>query len=328
MSGLTFRLFGKLRILDDDGQTVVIEARRAQELLCYLLLYRNNLYEREKLATLLWGDKCTAQAKRYLRQTLWQVQSPLHHQRASGAPLLRTDYERIGINQQATYWLDIAIFEQTFAEVESKPSKELTAHQVEMLRNTVQLYQGDLLEGWYADWCIYERERYQNMYLAMLDKLLGYSEAQHLFAEGLAYGTQILRYDRAREQTHRQLMRLHYQAGDRTAAIYQYKACIKALEEELGVGPARSTLALYQQICNEQVRVSTSGTIIDQTNVTVTDRVEVDPLQQLEQIQTVLTQLQTQVADLMQNINQTRNAQTAIEMRPTSVLVHHNQNFR
>ena len=44
MSGLTFRLFGKLRILDDDGQTVVIEARRAQELLCYLLLYRNNLY--------------------------------------------------------------------------------------------------------------------------------------------------------------------------------------------------------------------------------------------------------------------------------------------
>ena len=39
------------------------------------------------------------------------------------------------------------------------------------------------------------------MYLAMLDKLLSYSEAQHDYATGLLYGAQILRYDRAGKHT-------------------------------------------------------------------------------------------------------------------------------
>ena len=42
------------------------------------------------------------------------------------------------------------------------------------------------------------------------------------FAEPLAYGARILHCDRARERTHRRLMRLHFLAGDRTAALRQY----------------------------------------------------------------------------------------------------------
>ena len=34
------------------------------------------------------------------------------------------------------------------------------------------VYRGDLLEGCYQDWCLFERERLQNAYLAMLDKLM------------------------------------------------------------------------------------------------------------------------------------------------------------
>lgn len=42
------------------------------------------------------------------------------------------------------------------------------------------------------------------MYLAMLDKLIVYCEAHHKYEAGLACGNRILRYDRARERTHRQ----------------------------------------------------------------------------------------------------------------------------
>ena len=56
---------------------------------------------------------------------------------------------------------------------------------------------------------------------------------------GLAYGMRVLQIDHARERTHRQIMRLQYQAGDRTAALRQYLRCRLALSEELALNPPR-----------------------------------------------------------------------------------------
>jgi len=86
------------------------------------------------------------------------------------------------------------------------------------------------------------------MYLSMLDKLLAYSEEHSEYDSGRGYGDTILRYDRAREQTHRQLMHLKYMAGDRTGALRQYERCAAALQEELSVKPERRTKTLYEQI--------------------------------------------------------------------------------
>jgi len=86
------------------------------------------------------------------------------------------------------------------------------------------------------------------MFLMMLDKLMGYCEVNHEYETGILYGSRILSYDRAREHTHKQLMRLQYLAGNRTGALRQYERCTIALDEELGVKPARSTVILYEQI--------------------------------------------------------------------------------
>ncbi|RIK44216.1 MAG: hypothetical protein DCC55_03230 [Chloroflexi bacterium] len=290
MSTLRISLFGKLKIERGEHEAIKLEARRAQELLSYLLLYRERTHEREKLATLLWSNQSTSRAKQYLRQTLWQVQSTLPSA-AENQHLLLVIQDRIGINPQVRFWLDVAVFDQAYTCVEKIPGHTLEYTQVETLRAALPLYKGDLLEGWYEDWCLFERERYQNIYLAMLDKLLAYSEAHQEYEAGLAYGTQILHYDRARERTHRTLMRLHYRAGHRTAAIHQYESCVAALAEELDVGPAKSTIALYHQICADQMDTMPAlpvGPVPDAA------------LHQLEQIQSTLTQLQTQVNELVQ----------------------------
>ena len=89
----------------------------------------------------------------------------------------------------------------------------------------------------------------------MLEMLLSYHERQHNCEMGMICGMEILRYDRAQERTHRRLMRLYYTTGNRTAALRQYQACVNALDEELGVGPAQSTQRLYQQICSDQAEL-------------------------------------------------------------------------
>jgi DNA-binding SARP family transcriptional activator len=249
MSALRISLFGKLHVQSGEHVLTSLSARKAQELFCYLLLYRDRPHPRETLAGLLWGDSLTARSKKYLRQALWQLQAALECQsEPTDGRLLIVELDWVQLNAEADLWLDVAVFEQAFGLARGTPGRELDVPSVQALQRAAQLYRGDLLEGWYQDWCLYERERLQNMYLAMLDKLMGHCEAHRDYERGLAYGTCILRYDRARERTHRRMMRLHCLAGDRTAALRQYERCVVALDEELGVDPATRTVALGQRI--------------------------------------------------------------------------------
>ncbi|MCI0647797.1 MAG: bacterial transcriptional activator domain-containing protein [Chloroflexi bacterium] len=134
----------------------------------------------------------------------------------------------------------------------------LDRQQADLLEEATELYRGELLEGWYQDWCLFERERFQYMFLGMLDKLMGYCEGLRAYEEGIAYGMQILRRDQAREHTHRRLMRLHFLSGNRTEALRQFHRCAAILMDELGVQPADETHQLYQQIQENRLDLSPS----------------------------------------------------------------------
>jgi DNA-binding SARP family transcriptional activator len=262
------------------------------------------------VASLLWGDSSTAQSRKYLRQTLWQLQTAIDPQREPiNARLLLLEQDWVQLNPEVDLLLDVTVFEQAFALVQRVPDQELDAQGARSLQAAVYLYQGDLLEGWYQDWCLYERERLQGMYLAMLDKLVGYCEAHQDYDAGLDYGTRILRYDRARERTHRRLMRLHYLAGRRTAALRQYERCVAALDEELGVRPAKHTVALYQQIRVDQLdgfafALVGATTALEPTTVTL-----LQVLGRLKQLQATLTSAQRQVQQDIQAVELALNGQ-------------------
>jgi DNA-binding SARP family transcriptional activator len=248
MSAIHFQLFGKFCVSAAERE-LDLHAPKHQELLCYLLVHRERPHPRETLASLLWGNNSTERSKKYLRQALWQIQHALESRLgAPGGGVLVVENEWVQFNAAADLWLDVAAFERAFALAQGDAGRDLGAPTVTALRAAVQMYRGDLLEGWYQDWCLFERERLQNIYFHMLDKLMGHCEATRDYEQGQVYGSLILRHDPARERTHRQLMQFHYGAGDRTAALRQYDRCVAALDEELGVKPDRRTATLYQQI--------------------------------------------------------------------------------
>jgi DNA-binding SARP family transcriptional activator len=298
MSALRVSLFGKLHVQSGAQVLTNLSARKVQELFCYLLLYRDRPHPRETLAGLLWGDSLTARSKKYLRQALWQLQAALECQcEPTDGRLLIVEPDWVQLNAEADLWLDVAVFEQAFGLARGIPGRELDVPSVQNLQRAAQLYQGDLLEGWYQDWCLYERERLQNMYLAMLDKLMGHCEAHRDYERGLAYGTRILRYDRARERTHRRIMRLHCLAGNRTAALRQYERCVAALDEELGVGPATRTVALCQRIRADRLDCPTPATAEART----APRAAASPL---TEVLGHLTQLRATLADAQRQVQQ------------------------
>ncbi len=140
-----------------------------------------------------------------------------------------------------------------------------------------------------------ERERLQSMYLAMLDKLMSFSEGHYDYETGLLYGMRIMCYDRARERTHRRMMRLYYLLGDRAEALRQYERCAAALEEELGISPSKSTQALYRQIQADQLDEPSPIDIQFDTPPEVPAPQLLEVLGRLAQVQRSLSELQQQV---------------------------------
>jgi DNA-binding SARP family transcriptional activator len=247
MGSLRVSLFGKFSVAGELSVLQGFETLKVQELFCYLLLFRLRPHPRESLASLLWGDTSTSQAKRYLSKALWQLQEALS-QVSPGAKLLAIEPDWIQLDPQATFWLDVAVLEQAYQLVRDVPGEQLDDGQVQVIQEAVRCCQGDLLAGWYQDWCLCERERLQFLTLSLLDRLIRFSQARGEYEAGRLYAYQILSYDRAREQTHRQLMRLYYLAGDRTGALRQYQQCREVLMAELGVEPSRRTRDLHRRI--------------------------------------------------------------------------------
>jgi DNA-binding SARP family transcriptional activator len=256
METIRANLLGKFYMEDNSAVPINIQGRKVQELLCYLLVFRKRPHPRETLAVALWEDNSSEQSKCYLRRTLWQLQQTIDAKVERDCPLLMVEPDWIQVNPQAPLWLDVDVLESAYRQVKGVPGEELDQRSAQMLHEAAGLYCGPLLEGWYQTWCICERERLQHVYLIMLDKLMRYCEVQGDFEAGIAYGRQILRCDRAREYTHRQLMRLLYLARDRSGALRQYERCLNALREELDVDPTQRTQQLYREIRQDALSLS------------------------------------------------------------------------
>ncbi|MFO7539817.1 MAG: bacterial transcriptional activator domain-containing protein [Chloroflexota bacterium] len=298
MNKLYARLFGKFTVAAQPHTPMILEGAKVQELFSYLLLYRNRPHTREVLATMLWCDASATQCKSYLRKTLWQLQSELE-QVLDGclSDFLHVDGEWVQLNTGDRLWLDVAQFEQTFAQIKESPGQTWDDATAKQVATAIDLYRSDLLEGAYQEWCLFERERLQRLYLIMLEKLMNYCEADGHYETGIGYGMQVLRYDLARENSHRSLMRLHYLAGNRSEALRQYERCAKILREELAVEPGRRTKALYEQMVAEELPQGQGpeGQRGEETAVFSPECSLRQTLQQLETLRSLLSETQHQI---------------------------------
>lgn len=242
-------LFGRFEAVVHGRKISHLKSRKVEELLSHLLLSRSRGVHREQLADQLWPDVDLQRSRKYLRQALWQLQRVADSAILPGSDqLLTVDQEWIGINPEADLWVDVFEFERAYESSIDSHSPRLTDAQRLTLRDAVNLYRGELLAGWYSDWCLSHQQFYRSIYLAMLEKLMRDSEAVGDWEEGLFYGSKLLREDRANEPAHVAMMRLYCMAGNRTAALRQFDMCAEALREEVDVEPDVTARGLHERI--------------------------------------------------------------------------------
>jgi DNA-binding SARP family transcriptional activator len=220
---------------------------KEQELLSFLVLRRDRTHPRELVAAVLWGDTTVERSKKYLRNELWRLRNDTTPPDES-FPLVSATKDWVRLNPEADIWCDADALESTFDFVRAKPAGCLSAQEAALLDETVQLYGGPLLNGWYQDWFQADRDRLHQMYLEIADKLMAYHEVNRFYDIGIALALQVLREEPTCERTHRRLMRLYYHTGDRASALKQFARCSSILRNTLGVTPSVETRALQQQL--------------------------------------------------------------------------------
>jgi DNA-binding SARP family transcriptional activator len=252
MQHLRIRLLGDVSLVYDEAQAAVITTHATQALLAYLLLVPRRPQSREVLAEVFWGDRNKDRARRCLKTALWRLRCVLEPEGTpSGTYLITNPNGEIGFNWQSDYWLDVAVFEQAVKHALALPLESMQPEDAHQLEAAMQLYVGELLEGFYDDWALRERERLRQMYLDSLAHLMRFYHRQGAYQEALASGRKILDFDPLSEEIHRALMHLYVETGQRTLAIKQYEACRDLLSTELGILPMDETQALYHQIAPE-----------------------------------------------------------------------------
>lgn len=238
---LRVRLLGGFDLRLGEAALPSLESARAEELLAYLLLHREAPQARQGLAFLLWPDSTESQARTNLRHVLHNLRRAL----PDLDRFLSATPRALQWRADASLWLDVDAFERAISRAEQAddPESSLAA-----LREAVDLYTGDLLEGSFDEWLLAERDRLLQRFLGVLQRLATRLEARGDYAEAIGVAERLLRHDPLREESFRLLMRLHGGRGDPARALRVYHACATTLERELGVEPSAETRRAYEAL--------------------------------------------------------------------------------
>ena len=253
MRSLKISLLGIVRIAHEDLETNTGMGRSVKGLLGYLTLFRHRLHAREVLAGLFWGDTSEDRARSSLSTTLWRLRKILEPGPIpSGTYLVTTPTGEIGFNRESHPWIDVEFFENQVTPALAIPYESLDVEAVSQLEGALNLYKGELLEGFYDEWALRERERLRMLFVKGQIHLLHHYSHNNVWEKGLTCAQDILNLDPLREEIHREMMRLYFKNGQRSLALIQYEKCRQTLASELNVLPMEETQILYAQISQKE----------------------------------------------------------------------------
>lgn len=227
MTEITIKLSGNFSVFDHNGNPVSVPGAKQRALLAYLALNAGKQISRDRLMTLLWGERFDEQTRQSLRQALTKIRKL-----ATGdTPLLRSDSDSVSFDTDAVE-VDAITFEE-IASDDDQPSYD----------RATELYEGDLVETLivkepsFDEWASGERARFHAMARTVFERAARHRQEAGKLAAAFEIAQRLVRLDPLREASHRLLMSLFAESGQRAAALKQFGSCAAVLSVELGVEP-------------------------------------------------------------------------------------------
>jgi DNA-binding SARP family transcriptional activator len=234
MTALRLALLGPPVVLRD-GLPVTFDTRKAVALLA-LLAVTGREHSREQLADLLWPEADSAKGRASLRRTLSVTAA------AMGAGLT---ISRAAVTLElGAVQVDVREFEALIARADA-----------ESLERAVRLYRDDFLSGFvlrscpdFEEWQSSVAEGLRQALARGLQRLVAACMAEGDLERATGHARRWLQLDPLHEPAHQAIIRLHGWAGQRSAAMRQYRSLVRVLDRDLAVRPLPETTRLYDDV--------------------------------------------------------------------------------
>ncbi len=228
------QLIGSLGVQVEPGGPVVLPSRSAGWLLGILALLNGQPVDRERLSQWIWPESSGARALHNLRQTLAQLRRSLGD---SKDLLARSSSRSVCLVADEHTSIDWVEFHQ---------AAKLATHS--SLQRAYDLYRGPTLDGCEIPIVLQFRDQLRREFIGVCDRLsesLASIQEFRLALDVLQRSDQVEPY---RETTCRNLMRVHFEAGDVVSAIDTFQAFKRRMRDDLGLDLEPDTKQLFREI--------------------------------------------------------------------------------
>ncbi len=227
-----------------DGAPIAPKAwgyAKARELLTFLLLHPDGR-SRDQIGLALWPDASAAQVRNNFHVTLHHLRKALRR-----AEWVRFERERYRIAPVGDVEFDAREFEERITSALRSAKRGRVS--LDDLRSALALYRGHFLEGESAgDWHLDVRDRLGRLHAEGLE-ILGASllEAGR-FEDAAMTFDRLVQQEELHEEGYRALMTCRARAGDRMAALREYRRLESVLERHAAARPSKATDELLRRI--------------------------------------------------------------------------------
>ncbi|MCF7915599.1 MAG: AAA family ATPase [Spirochaetaceae bacterium] len=200
---------------------------------------------RDTLATLLWPNSGQSQARANLRCCLHQFSGKLNPSPIS------CHNNNVELNKNL-FQIDVCEFRQLVSLIKSENN---TGQREKFLHSAEQVCRGPFLEGFtlpdcpdFDTWEFLNEDLFRRQLTAVLSELAELAGSHGDWTDSLRLGRRLIELDPLEENSHRLMMRLLADSGQRSEALRQYGECRRFLQSELKDEPERETKDLYHSI--------------------------------------------------------------------------------
>jgi len=262
--GMTIRTLGTF-VFSSAGHTVQRwRAGKARNLLQFLLLHKGHVMTRTALEEALWPGFSNTSNSSSLKVAVHMLRSTLAEQNQRAAancdgsksrPHLRLTTHELGYALEARdVWVDFEVFDGLISTSQAYFNQGDTQKAAQCCAKAVDLYQGDFLAGETMHWADVQRTWLRSRALLALERLIECDITSRDYLAAVTHCRAILDMEPYREQTYRTLIMIHAHLGHLQQVREWYKVCLSRLERELGVGPDRLTVSVYERAMRGKFR--------------------------------------------------------------------------
>ena len=221
---------------------------KARSVFQYLLIHRDRPIRRDVLMALQWPDHSHNSARNNLNVALYSLRNTLEGLGQGAQPVVYRDGCYI-LNPELTWWVDrseflTAVDDARRAHREDRPERIIGAY-----RKAIQLYRGPLFEDdGDGEWYLPEQRRLRDLYGQALEGIAEIHLRLGALPDAQQFGQLALGHDPCSESVHRLLMRCYASQHQQQLVSRQYRECVDALRDELGVAPSDETTNLFRDL--------------------------------------------------------------------------------